>query len=67
MSLSSLWILVPAKSVISKKLADELGAFISIKEPYELRTADERGRLKIIGRCIVDVVLQGVKVPSGAI
>ncbi|MEM3833372.1 MAG: retropepsin-like aspartic protease [Thermoprotei archaeon] len=56
-----------SKSVISKKLADELGAFIPIKEPYELRTADESGRLKIIGRCMVDVVFQGVKVPGGAV
>jgi len=56
-----------SKSVISKTLADELGAFIPIKEPYELRTADERGRLKIIGRCMVDVVFQGVKVPGGAV
>jgi len=56
-----------SKSVISKVLADELNAFIPLREPYELRTADEKGRLKIIGRCMVDVVFQGVKVPGGAI
>jgi len=56
-----------SKSVISKRLADELNALIPLKEPYELRTADEKGRLKIIGRCMVDVVFQGVKVPGGAV
>jgi len=56
-----------SKSVISKELADELNAFIPLREPYELRTADEKGRLKIIGKCMVDVVFQGVKVPGGAI
>ena len=56
-----------SKSVISKRLANELGAFIPIEEPYELRTADEKGRLRIIGRCMVGVVFQGVKVPGGAV
>jgi len=56
-----------SKSVISKGLADELNAFIPLREPYELRTADEEGRLRIVGRCMVDVVFQGVKVPGGAV
>lgn len=56
-----------SKSIISKRLADKLGALIPIKEPYELRTADEKGKLRIIGRCMVDVVFQGVKVPGGAV
>jgi len=56
-----------SKSVVSKRLADELNAFIPLREPYELRTADEKRRLKIIGKCMVDVVFQGVKVPGGAI
>ncbi|MEM0267112.1 MAG: retropepsin-like aspartic protease [Thermofilaceae archaeon] len=56
-----------SKSIISKRLADELQSFISLREPYELRTADEKGRLKIVGRCMVDVVFQGVKVPGGAV
>jgi len=56
-----------SKSVISKELADKIGAFVPLKEPYELRTADEKGRLKIIGRCMVDVMFQGVKVPGGAV
>jgi len=56
-----------SKSVISKRLADELQSFIPLREPYELRTADEKGRLKIVGRCMVDVVFQGVKVPGGAV
>jgi predicted aspartyl protease len=56
-----------SKSVISKRLAEELDALIPLKEPYELRTADEEGRLRIIGRCMVDVEFQGVKVPGGAV
>ncbi len=56
-----------SKSVISKRLAEELKAFIPLKEPYELRTADEGGRLEIVGRCMVDVVFQGVEVPGGAV
>jgi len=56
-----------SKSVVSKRLTDELKAFIPLREPYELRTADEKGRLKIIGRCMVDIVFQGVKVPGGAV
>jgi len=56
-----------SKSVISKRLADELRAFIPLKEPYELRTADEEGRLKVVGRCMVDITFQGVEVPGGAV
>jgi len=32
-----------SKSVISKRIADELEAFIPLRKPYELRTADEEG------------------------
>jgi predicted aspartyl protease len=56
-----------SKSVISKELAERLNALIPLKEPYELRTADEGGRLRIIGRCMVDVEFQGVRVPGGAV
>ncbi len=56
-----------SRSIIFKKLADELKTFIPLKEPYELRTAGERGRLKIVGMCRVGVVFQGVKVPGGAV
>lgn len=56
-----------SKSVISRRLVDELEAFIPLKKPYELRTADEKGRLKIVGRCMVDVVFQGVEVPGGGV
>ena len=56
-----------SKSVISKELAERLNALIPLKEPYELRTADEGGRLRIIGRCMVNVEFQGVKVPGGAV
>ena len=53
-----------SKSVISKGLAEELGAIIPPREPYELRTADEEGRLRIVGRCMVDVEFQGVECPA---
>ncbi len=57
-----------SKSVISERLALELGAFIPLAKPYELRTADEEGRLRVVGRCMVDEVLfQGVEVPGGAV
>jgi hypothetical protein len=56
-----------SRSIISKRLAEDLEALIPIKEPYELKTADEEGRLRIIGRCMVDVVFQGIKVPGGAV
>jgi len=55
-----------SRSVISKKLSEELNAFTPLKEPYELRTADKEGKLRITGFCNVDVVFQGVKVPGGA-
>jgi len=35
-----------SKSFISKRPADELGTFIPLREPYELRAANEKGRLK---------------------
>jgi predicted aspartyl protease len=56
-----------SKSVVSKGLAERLNALIPLKEPYEIRTADEEGRLRIVGRCMVDVEFQGVGVPGGAV
>jgi len=56
-----------SKSVISKEFADKIGEFFPLKEPYELKIADEKRNLKIIGRCMVDVMFQGVKVPGGAV
>ena len=55
-----------SKSVISKRLADYLGALTPLERPYELRTADKGGRLKVVGYCNVDVVFEGVEVPGGA-
>ena len=55
-----------SRSVVSKKLADSLGAFTPLEKPYELRTADEGGRLRIVGYCNLDVVFEGVEVPGGA-
>lgn len=55
-----------SKSIISKKLSEKLNAFTPLKEPYELKTADKNGRLKIIGYCNIDIIFQGVKVPGGA-
>ena len=56
-----------SKSVVSRRVAEELGALIPLERPYELRTADEEGRLRVVGRCMVDVVFQGVEVPGGAV
>ena len=56
-----------SRSVMSKALSDALGAFTPLKEPYELRTADEGGRLRVVGYCRVGVVFQGVEVPGGAV
>ena len=55
-----------SRSVISRRLSNKLGIFTPLKEPYELRTADERGKLYISGFCNVDVVFQGVRVPGGS-
>jgi len=54
-----------SRSVISKRLADKLGAFVPLRKPYELRIADKGGKLRIIGYCNVDVVFEGVEVPGG--
>ena len=55
-----------SRSVISKRLSEELGAFTPLEKPYELRTAEKGGKIKIVGFCNVDVVFQGVEVPGGA-
>jgi len=55
-----------SRSVISKNLSDNFGAFIPLKKPYELRTADKEGKLKITGFCNLDVKFQGAEVPGGA-
>jgi len=56
-----------SKSIMSKRLSDKLGAFTPLKKPYELRTADREGRLRIIGYCRIDVVFQSVEVPGGVV
>jgi len=55
-----------SRSVMSKRLSDELGAFLPLIKPYELGTTDRGGKLRITGRCVVEVVFQGVEVPGGA-
>jgi hypothetical protein len=55
------------RSIMSKALSDKLGSFTPLKEPYDLRTADEGGRLRIIGYSRVGVIFQGVEVPGGAV
>jgi len=55
-----------SRSVMSRRLADQLKALTPLKKPYELRTADKGGGLRIIGFCNVDVTFQGVEVPGGA-
>ncbi|MGQ9469246.1 MAG: retropepsin-like aspartic protease [Nitrososphaerales archaeon] len=59
-----------SKSVISKRLADKLGAFIPFEEPqkpYTIRTADREGKLRLIGYCRLAVRFQNVEVPGGAV
>ncbi len=54
-------------SVISKRLAEKIGAFMPFEEhkkPYTIRTADREGKLKIVGESLVEVVFQGVEVPG---
>jgi predicted aspartyl protease len=54
-------------SIISKEVAEEIGAFIPFKEPYEVGTASKEGKLRIIGYCRVGVRFEGVEVPGGAV
>jgi len=54
-------------SIISKDLAEKIGAFIPFEEPkkpYIIRTADEKGKLKIVGESLLEVVFQGIEVPG---
>jgi len=37
---------------VAERLADKLQVFIPLSEPYELRTADEKGKLKIVGKSL---------------
>ena len=55
-----------SRSVISKRIAEQLGAFTPLKKPYELKTADKEGKLRIIGYCNLDIIFQGVEVPGGS-
>jgi len=54
-----------SRSVISRRLADQLEVLMPLKKPYRLRTAD-KGELRIIGFCNVNVRFQGVEVPGRA-
>jgi len=56
-----------SKSMISSGLANKLGAFTPLKGLYELRTADEKGRLRVVGYCRVKVIFQGVEDPGRAV
>jgi len=53
-------------SLMSKRLSDKLGCFHPIK-PYELRTADKEGELRINGYCRADIEFQGYEIPGGAV
>jgi predicted aspartyl protease len=44
-----------SRSVMSRVLSDELGAFTPLEKPYDLRTADEGERLRIVGYCRVGI------------
>jgi predicted aspartyl protease len=51
-------------SVISKRVADQLGGFTPT-EPYYVETAKEKAKMKIIGFCVVpEVEVLGEKVPG---
>ncbi|MDT7891866.1 MAG: retropepsin-like aspartic protease [Thermoproteota archaeon] len=55
-----------SRSVVSKRIVEHLGAFIPLKKPYELRTSDKEGKLRIIGYCNLDIAFPGAEVPGGA-
>lgn len=56
-----------SRSVVHKRVADKLKAFIPLKRPYYLKTADKDGKLLIVGYCRVDVTFQGAEIPGGAV
>ncbi len=56
-----------SRSVIHKRTADKLKALTPLKRPYELRTANKEGKLRIIGYCRVDVTFHEAEVPCGAV
>jgi len=53
-----------SKSVVSKRVADELNSFVPLEETYEIEWSDKEERLRIVGRCIGEVIFQGVEVPG---
>ena len=53
-----------SRSIISVKRSKQVGGFIPLREPYELKTANKEGKLRIIGECLVEVMFQGIKVPG---
>jgi len=42
-----------SRSVISRRIANYLGAFTPLRKPYELMTADKEGKLRIIYSAIL--------------
>lgn len=56
-----------SRSVVSRILAEELGSFISLDRPYYLRTAEKEGKVKVSGRCMVNIIFQGIEVPGGVV
>ncbi|MEM2740389.1 MAG: retroviral-like aspartic protease family protein [Candidatus Bathyarchaeia archaeon] len=53
-----------SRSVISKRLAEELGALIPLDEPYELRIAYKYGKLRMVEQSLVKVAFRDVEVPG---
>jgi hypothetical protein len=49
---------------MSRALSDELGAFTPLEKPYDLRTADEGGRLRIVGYCRVGLFFRAWRCPA---
>ncbi len=51
-------------SVVSRRLAERLGCFRPAMKPYELRTAEEGGFVRIIGYRRATVALEGYEMPG---
>lgn len=51
-------------SLISRRLSEKVGSFIPLRKPYELKTADKEGKLRVIGQCLVEVTFQNFEVPG---
>ena len=54
------------RSIMSMRLAKELD-FVPYEKTREIGTAEEGGKLRLVGYCVVEkVVFEGVEIPIGA-